>query len=49
MKKHKHRWTTPHMMSTVGLVKACRAKGCPIRMKAVKPKEVQGKVVKDGA
>lgn len=34
--KHKHRWTKPYFMSTVGLVKACRAPGCPKRMKAVR-------------
>jgi hypothetical protein len=40
--KHKHKWTKPYMMSTVGMVKACRAKGyCPKRMKAVPPKHVQ--------
>lgn len=33
---HKHRWTTPHLMSTVGYVKACRAKNCPTPMKAVR-------------
>jgi hypothetical protein len=35
--KHKHRWTKPYFMSTVGRVKACKAPGCPKRMKAVKP------------
>lgn len=40
-KKHKHRWTTPHLMSTVGYVKACRAKGCPTPMKAVPPEKVR--------
>lgn len=34
--KHRHRWTAPHLMSTVGYVKACRAKHCPTPMKAVR-------------
>jgi hypothetical protein len=38
--KHKHRWTKPHMMSTVGWVKACRAKYCPTPMKAVRSPKV---------
>jgi len=36
MPKHRHRWSKPHFMSTVGWVKACKAKACPKRMKAVR-------------
>lgn len=39
--RHKHRWTIPHLMSTVGWVKACRAKHCPTPMKAVRPDQVR--------
>lgn len=34
--RHKHRWMPAHLMSTVGWVKACRARGCPTPMKAVR-------------
>lgn len=36
MPKHRHRWARPYLMGTVGWVKACRAKDCPRRMKAVR-------------
>ena len=39
--RHRHRWSKPRVMSTVGMVKTCRAPGCPKRTKAVKPWEVK--------
>ena len=35
--RHRHRYTKPRYLSTVGWVKACTAKACPRRMKAVHP------------
>lgn len=40
--KHRHKWSKPYRMSTVGFVKACRTKGhCPQRMKAVSPEQMK--------
>jgi hypothetical protein len=41
MVRHKHRWSKPYRMGVVGFVKACRAKGCPKRMKAVHPEDLE--------
>lgn len=43
--RHRHRYSKPYFMSTVGLVKSCRAPNCPKRMKAVR----SGPVLTTGA